>query len=76
MISRDRKPTPAVALGVLLPETEPLDPHAPNFPLLAFLRGEKRGFLWQWEGAAQPAAVGAPVTQPAGGGVYEQPKWL
>lgn len=79
VISRDRKPTPPIAnrpgsapcLGQSLQT-----PCAPSFPPLAFLRGEKLGFLLQWEGAARPAAVGASSDSALWGGVYEQPKWL
>lgn len=57
-------------LGVLPPWDRASDPQGPpSFLPLAFLRGEKLGFLLRREGAARPAAVGA-SSDSAGWGVF------
>lgn len=70
MISKDRGSYTLNGLGVLPPWDRASEPPGPPSSLpSAFLRGEKLGFLLQWEGAARPAAVGA-SSDSAGWGVF------
>lgn len=70
VICRDGEIYTPNGLGVLPPWDRASGlPGPPSFLPLAFLRGEKLGFLSQWEGAARPAAVGA-SSDSAGWGVF------